>query len=980
MKKCCLSFFALLFALSLTVAAQSIFDLGDLSGNQHGYILTGASDFDAAGTVIDSGDFNGDGIRDLVICAPFADFNRGHTYIVYGKKVDLNKFFAFSSLDGTNGFTITGRSTGDESCASVATGDINGDGNDDIIVGAPFADGGGTSRGEAYVLFGSPSAPSTFFAWDDVDGNNGIQINGTTDNGRMGVSVATGDVNNDGFDDILIGAEFSSGGGSLRGEAHVILGKSSSFTTPIAIGGSTSSEILTINGESDGDFIGRSVTICDINNDDSDDIIIGSAIAPSEGTLRGAIHAAFGKETGFSSPINVSGLDGNNGFSLVGGNDFDQAGGSIGCGDINDDGFDDIIIGAEGASGGGILRGETYVFYGKSSGIPASTTLSNLNGGDGFPIAGINDFDQIGHRVTSGDVNGDGIDDIFISAPQANGGGTARGETYVVFGKNSGLGTSFNLYEIDGNNGLALLGPTDNERVGAAVHSTDINHDGFDDILIGSPSADGGGTGRGEILIFTNSNQQVISGTEGFRMLGGPVSGIIFNHLTANLWTEGATGSNDPSGEGNIWGWNQSSQNWILKTNLNTDTQPAGEGFLMYVFEDDNGPAEPGNGGFPKLISSVDSFFDINTDISPNIGAVSPVTGLDDGDFFLLSNPYDGSIDWDALSGWNRTNLSNTFYIYNNAASSYQAWNGTAGALGDGGIAPFQAFFVEGLGGSGSVSFDENVRLESDLPLIKQDPAGSTVLKLHAQAGSLGASAWVTFQNGAFTERDAYDGKVLASLADAYLELGTAVGEHVFQINALPLDQESELSFPLMIRGVSAGSVADFSIEGLEELTEWKVFIRDNETQELTEMLPETSIPLMVEPILAKEASAPVLPTPIPVKTKQSGSRYDLILTPGTSVSTEGQTDLPYEIHLLQNYPNPFNPVTQIDFRLPSDAFVDLRVYDLLGREVSLLLNRRLEAGSHQVTFDASSLPSGQYLYRLKTGGNIFSKVMTLIK
>ena len=99
------------------------------------------------------------------------------------------------------------------------------------------------------------------------------------------------------------------------------------------------------------------------------------------------------------------------------------------------------------------------------------------------------------------------------------------------------------------------------------------------------------------------------------------------------------------------------------------------------------------------------------------------------------------------------------------------------------------------------------------------------------------------------------------------------------------------------------------------------------------------------------------------------------------TVSAEDiMADLPQEVGLEQNYPNPFNPVTTIQYQLPADTHVELTVYNTLGQQVETLVDGRVEAGTHEVSFDGSNLASGVYIYRLQTDRKVISNQMTLVK
>jgi hypothetical protein len=508
-------------------------------------------------SVAGAGDVNGDGFADVIVGAPGYDSgetNEGAAFIFHGGSAgiaDQDVTTANTQLESDQAGAALGISVS-------GAGDVNGDGYDDVIVGAYLYDAGSTDEGAAFVFLGGSSGVA------DGDASTALaQLESNLAGSQFGLRVAAaGDVNGGGYADVIVGAPNYDDGQAGEGFAFIFVGGPSGTAD-----GNPATAATEIESNQAGANLGSDVAAAgDVNGDGYGDVIIGVSGYDSGETDEGVALIFYGSNSGIADGTVFTGA-----ATFI---DSDLAGALFGlrvagAGDVNADGYADVIVGAPLYAAGQTNEGAAFIFHGASGGIPdgdvgagdqdtqlesnqASAFFGNaVDGagdvnGDGIAdvIVGASSYDVAGQSnaggayvflgsasgvadanpstafasleatvastlfgtsvAGAGDVNGDGHGDVIVGAPTFVGTDSGGG-AFVYHGSTAGVyadgdpSTAFAQIESDQANQVGLLHPP------SAAYAGDVNGDGYGDVVLGFPFYDNGETDEGAAFVFEGS-------------------------------------------------------------------------------------------------------------------------------------------------------------------------------------------------------------------------------------------------------------------------------------------------------------------------------------------------------------------------------------------------------------------------------------------------------------------------------------------
>ncbi len=446
-------------------------------------------------SVAAAGDVNGDGYADVLVGAHRYDNGEngeGRAFAYHGSAAGLAILPAWTAesnqVDANLGFSV------------AAAGDVNGDGYADVIAGARLYDNGATDEGRAFTYHGAAAGLQTSPAWTAESDHL---------NAHFGVSVAAaGDVNGDGFADVVVGAPFYDNGQTDEGRAFAYHG---------SVAGLQTCPAWTAEGDQDFAFFGFSVAAAgDVNGDGYSDVIVGAYLYDNGQEDEGSA---------FTYPGSAAGLQASPAWT----GESDQARAQFGysvsaAGDVNGDGYADVVVGAWQYDNGQADEGGAFTYHGSAAGL-ATSPASKAESEQASAFFGST-------VATAGDVNGDGYSDVIVGADRHDNGQLDEGCAFAYHGSEAGLATA-PAWMAESNQAGALFGAS-------VATAGDVNGDGYADVLVGAYRFDNGQADEGRAFAYHGS----VAG-----LATSPAWTVESDQANANLGVSVAT-AGDVNGDG----------------------------------------------------------------------------------------------------------------------------------------------------------------------------------------------------------------------------------------------------------------------------------------------------------------------------------------------------------------------------------------------------------------------------------------------
>ncbi|MBT5055396.1 MAG: T9SS type A sorting domain-containing protein [Gemmatimonadetes bacterium] len=1058
MRRHLLSLFATLL-LPLQVAATTI-DLSVVNGDTR---IVGADANGFVGLTVRAGDVNGDSLKDLILGAagasPGGRAFAGRVYVFFGTGDTLATTIDLAVA--TPDVVIEGNYASGQFGQRIATGDLNGDGIGDIIAGAPFASpAAGTNAGIAYVIYGDSTWSGTTIDLSTTSAD--VTLTGGAGQ-EVGTGLAAGDIDGNGVDDLVVGAPKAEGPSRpAAGRVHTIyadtVGSGNELAATYNLGLHVADFV--IFGRDASDNLGNDIIVEDMDADGLAEVIAAAFLANPDGEDNGGevyviegranYKAEFPAGT-YSIPSTVlSPL-----YAIVKGDlEFGQAGYSIAVGDLTYDDVPDLAIGANGESPSGrTAAGKVFVVDGTV--LPGLTDLA-VPEDVKFAVWGAVASDNVGFSVAVLNANGDGMDDLLVGAPFAAG---FAGQAYVVFGDQQSSVIDLATDSAD----ITILGDDASDLTGYAVSSIDVDGNGIEDLILGSPGATGANASAGEVVVLLNSPPAVeMAPADTFATYGS--TAILPLRVTAMTGLKMIEADLDLLYDSDVityTGYDATGTLMAAWDTVNVDTIAGGANpDTLRIHGRTLGASSSSPGTFLALTFDVTTSPQLDTsDLSIDHllfnGGRTEWNTLSDGIFVVigtdgelaatvLSSPgdtvrirmIDHDTNFDALTA--ETLVATTTNVRTGEVETLQLLESTV----DDSVF-FGTLLTVGAPGAG-VDDDGTMQVADDDSLIVSvmdslDASGAATVRQvdHLVLDPLGdaddngtlqaydASRILAHAVGLITlaDRDSLAANVDALAPGGLIDAFDAV--FVIQrvlglIDRFPVQSDSSANHPQPQTDDSVSKILPEMIA-----VSWQrdgselVLVADERRHILAGDLQIHGLPTaaVIRPAADLSGALAVhqhdqgtlkvglaIPYPVdgPGELLRVGPKPGTILPAFSQVQLEGQfnggtlglrvqvaqrdiTTRPRELQLHKNFPNPFNAETTIRFDLPQAESVELSIYNSVGQRIRTLVDGVQSAGNHQIVWDSRTdegqlVASGTYVYVLQSSDLRIARPLLLLK
>ncbi|MBN2092687.1 FG-GAP repeat protein, partial [candidate division KSB1 bacterium] len=814
-------------------------------------------------------------------------------------------------------------------------GDVNGDGFDDFLIGTFHNHTYGYDCGAVYLILGQykyQNAMQTSLTLATA------RFTGEKRNEALGYGVANnGDINGDGLADMLMGAPAGNTSSPSPGRVYIILGRKTADWGYHAIPAFTANGCLV--GELKEDRLGVSVAfVGDINSDGFDDFICGAPDNDGGAAGAGKVYFFLGKASGWN--LNQLALSEAR-ATFITGNKYAALGFSVaGVGDVNQDGIPDFLMGAPKGGVAYLIYGRQQTNWGKDFKVETSADVIFTMEGYGSGSCGYS-------LASAGDVNGDKIPDMVISAPEARPNGAYSGKTYLILGRANGWGSQkVNL----GNVEASFTGENSFDRSGWSVSSAgDYNGDGFSEILIG---------------MFNEENKKIISGKSYF--IEGKTTGWERNQslkqstfLQApsiyNLYGFCVSSAGDLNGD--HWGDFLIAEPYFAKDSIGQ----------VYVFCS-NRPEHTISGklnyyktsyGIPGVPVSITGEFSKIDSTNPS------------GDFeFTLYDYSDYELSFASLLD---------FAPKKNCITAYDAALTARYVLGLEELNKLQKVAADVDGDNKVTPFDAALILRHSLELPRHEDTFT--------------GDWYLSDTTLIYKNFQQDNKelLIKALVRGDVDANWKPGEFMMEKNqaqTLVTALENIKFGETFIISLMLDSISNL-LAFNSELTYDPDFLELVQIQKGTQFTdfnfeyansPNGILKIGgfgVKPVAVSGAFTNITFVMKRGKVGETNIFINNMLANDTSlpnrifkIKTENSTTTQAQFILNQNFPNPFNATTVIEYQLSKPELIDLAIYNTLGQRIKTLVASNQEAGTYKITWEGTdiqgiSVPSGVYFFKL---------------